>query len=134
MLLGTQEVPGARAESESQYFGMPLHAPCRKADTVCGRTVSKSRYLSVEAGLPDLQRIRDVAIQEAGTRFVDFRGRQVETRDASDPPAVRGHNDSERRICASARFTTPGLIAFHSRRRNDVGRGEQVEVSAASGV
>ena len=56
--------------------------------------------LPVAAGLPDLQRLRAVAVQEAAAGPAQPRRGEVEARHAPDPPAaLRHHRPAGRRAC-----------------------------------
>jgi len=92
VLLGIGEIPAAGTVSESQCPGVSLHAFGGERFTVGGRTPVHEGVLSDKTGLPDLQRIRDVAIQEAGPRHKKQGSAPMEARHA--PCSAFGFGDS----------------------------------------
>src|SRR5215510_826282 len=85
MLLGIAEIPDPRAQGQSEHPRMSLHADGRDGRADRAGVAGDARNFSVEAGLPNLQRLRHVAVQEARTGFAIDGRDKVETRDASDP-------------------------------------------------
>src|SRR5437588_667199 len=81
-ILGIAEVSRAGAQGEPQRVGVPLYAHRRKDDAARRTTASDAVDLSVSAGLPDVQRLRDVAVQEDAGRHPQSGASEVEARDA----------------------------------------------------
>src|SRR5580704_16697584 len=93
VLLGVAEISRAGAQGEPKHPGVPLYAARCEDVSGRGRTAREAKHFSFEAGLPDLQRLRDVAVQEAGARPSHQGAGQLETRDAPYPaPATRNCN------------------------------------------
>ena len=92
MLLGIGEIPAAGTAGESQCLRVPLYASGGERYTVGRRTSVHEGVLSDKTGLPDLQRIRYVAIQEAGPGHKKQGSAAMEARHA--PGSALGFRDS----------------------------------------
>ena len=79
--------------------------------------------LPLAAGLPDVQRLRDVPVQEdAGRPPQPGRG-EVEARDAPDPAAALGHHAAARGLSSRSSRRAPRATAGDQARRDAVGGG-----------
>src|SRR6266403_6337366 len=108
MLLGAREVSKTRASSKSKRFGMSLHAPRRRGIPTWRGASSHARLLSDQAGLSDVQRLRDVAVQEARTGFAEQGLNSLEACHAfGAAPALRNYH-SDRRSCPGSSATASG--------------------------
>ena len=101
-----------------------LYTPLvEKATPLAEELLAHEVDLPVAAGLPDVQRLRDVAVQEDAGRPPQPGPGQVEARHAPDPAAAVGHRRAARRRCAGAGGEPPRPAAGDPARRGAVGRG-----------
>ena len=101
-LLGVAAISGAGPQGESERAGMSLHAARREDDAVGGGTAANAVSLFVPDGLPDLQRLRDVAVQEDAVRSSQSGAGEMETRHAPDPVADLRNQCPATWLCAGA--------------------------------
>jgi hypothetical protein len=84
--------------------------------------------------LSNVQRLRDVAIQEDAIRFAQPRPDQTETCDALDSPAHLGHYRAARRLRPRACRRTSRPAAGHSPGRDALGRCQSLAVEFTRAV
>ena len=97
MLLGIAEVHHVGAQGEPKRARMPLFTYRRVDNAAWRRAIGDARRFSIEAGFPNLLRLRCIAVQENANRHPQPGQREVETRHALDPLVV------VRQPCASRR-------------------------------
>src|SRR5262249_49375536 len=108
VLLGDPEVPDAGPAGEPEHSGVPVHAAGRDSKPSGAGTAGNALGVPLAAHLPDLQWLRDVAVQEDGTGSPQPGRAAVEARDAPDPAADLRRHDAQRGVRSHPCRSAPG--------------------------
>src|SRR5262245_17373938 len=111
-VLGDPEIPDSGFESKPERLGVPVHAAGREDHAAGRRTARDAVELSVQAGVSNLQRLRDVAVQANAVGSEESGTGQMETRHASAATVDLRHSGTQRRVrsrsCGRASRATAG--------------------------
>src|SRR5690349_25112065 len=95
---------------------MSLHAVGRVRGPACQRTAADEIRLPLADGLPDIQRLRSVAVQETESGSAEQGSHPLEARHAPDSPADFRNCPSKRRGSPGPGDLSPGQTAGDSKR------------------